>query len=184
MRSATRMVFGLAVLLAGAPRAPAQEIRKEKPYYLRRDEQLQAALNVEADHPKLSHIIVRLREATGLDIEVSSGLAHHDPDFGHVQPSKKGYRAWQLMEMIARRDLQIGHWEKTPGGYRLVGMSVAPVVQPLPDDGHLLGWLLAVCFGLLGFLFVLVRKGKRTIQAAQNPQSQGRSLCGEPPVNR
>ena len=87
------------------------------------------------EHPKLSQIIGKLHEATGLDLTVDPGLDRHQPDYGVFQPGKAGFHAWQLMEYIARRDLRYGYWRKTDGGYCLVGASTAAVAPPGPEEG-------------------------------------------------
>jgi len=133
MRAGIRIVLVLAVQLVGANLVPAQKVLDENPYYLRADPKLQVSLNVEADHPKLSQIVAKLRDVTGLDIEVDGGLQEHAPDYGVIQPSKGGYYAWQIMELVARKDLQHGYWEKNDWGYRLVGTSLATVAQPRPE---------------------------------------------------
>ena len=126
MRFVRRTVLVLLVVLAGADLASGQKILEENPYYLRADPRLQVTLNVEAEHPKLAQIIAKLRDATGLGLAVDSDLKDHQPDYGVIQSSKNGYHAWQLMEMVAKRDMIRGYWNKTDQGYRLMGTSVAP----------------------------------------------------------
>jgi prepilin-type N-terminal cleavage/methylation domain-containing protein/prepilin-type processing-associated H-X9-DG protein len=168
MRSAMGIIFVLALLLLCASRAPAQKILKENPYYLRSDERLQALLNVEAEHPKLSQVVAQLRGATGLDVEVGESLHEHDPDFGYIQPSKNGYHAWQIMELVAKKDLQGGYWEKTARGYRLVGTSLALRAQPRPEDSSLFAWLVGIGIVLFSVLMiVVVVQGKKTAHAGK-----------------
>ncbi|HEY7158549.1 MAG TPA: hypothetical protein VH575_31685 [Gemmataceae bacterium] len=131
--------------------APMQKTLKENPYYLRADKKLQVSLNVEADHPKLSQVIAKLREATGLDIAIDDSLQNHDPNFGHIQTSKRGYRAWQIMEMVAKKDLQNGCWEKTDQGYRLLGASTRIAAANRPHKGVKLS-VVASFLSLVGLL--------------------------------
>ncbi|HEY7428206.1 MAG TPA: hypothetical protein VH682_28490 [Gemmataceae bacterium] len=122
---AKRTVQSDAPVPEGNISAPAKKILEENPYYLRADKRLQVSFNVESKHPKLARIIAKLRETTGLDIAVDENLHDHDPDYGYIQPGKGGYYAWQIMEMVAKKDLQNGYWEKIGEGYRLAGTSVA-----------------------------------------------------------
>lgn len=126
MRSIVGIVLSLLAQLSVAELSLGQKVLKENPYYLRGDARLQVFLNVEPEHPTLSQIIARLHEATGLDLTIAENLRHHQPDYGHIQPSTPGYRAWQIMEMVSKRKLEDGHWEKTDQGYRLVGTSLLP----------------------------------------------------------
>lgn len=155
----------LAVGLVGAEPSAAQKVLEENPYYLRADESLQVSFNLETDRPKLLQIVAKLREATGLEIGVASNLADHDPDFGKIQPSKKGYRAWQLMEMVARKELQNGYWEKTDLGYRLVATSsiVAVTANPPPAEGSrvLTVWLAISACALFVVALALLALRKR-----------------------
>jgi hypothetical protein len=130
MRSAAGTPLALAVLLASAGFSPGQKILEENPYYLRADPRLQVSLNVEAEHPKIAQIIAKLCDATGLVLTVDSDLKDHQPDYGVILPSKKGYHAWQLMEMVAQRDLKRGYWDKTDQGYRLMGTSGLAAPSP------------------------------------------------------
>ena len=125
MRSVLVIVFALLALQPATSNSPAQKVLEEKPYYLRADKRLWVTLNVEPDHPKLAQIVAQLGAATGLSIAVDRSLDNHAPDYGYIQPSKRGYYAWQIMEMVDRKDLQKGFWEKTARGYRLVGTSLA-----------------------------------------------------------
>jgi hypothetical protein len=135
MRSVAAMALALVAELACASLALGQKILKENPYYLRSDSRLQVSLHLEAEHPKLAHILARLHDATGLDIAVAENLQDHDPDFGYVQPSKQGYYAWQIMEMVAKQDLPNGYWEKTERGYRLVAPSLVANLPTPPEEG-------------------------------------------------
>src|SRR5262245_49297407 len=113
MRFAAGMVLVLTTLVVSAATARGQEVLEENPYYLRSDPQLQVRLNLDTERPKLAHIVAKLRDATGLELTVDESLSDHDPDFDSIQPSQNGYRAWQLMELVAEKDLQSGYWEKT-----------------------------------------------------------------------
>ena len=91
---------------------------------------------------------------------MAPSLQAHNPDYGVILPSQPGYHAWQLMEMVAKRDLQQGYWEKTDTGYRLMGISVAPR-PPSGVSGDLRWWLtggsLIAVVGLVGSWFVYRR---------------------------
>src|SRR5436309_2525042 len=131
MRWVMGTALALVVLPAGAGCGPAKQELPAKPsylaelernpFYLRADPALNAYLNVQPDRPKLSHIVAKLSEATGLEITVGEGLKNYDPDYGYIQPSKPGFHAWQIMELVAKKGLQYGYWEKSKQGYRLSG---------------------------------------------------------------
>src|ERR1700687_3879965 len=117
MRSGVVPLFALTLLLVGAGQSPGQKVLDENPYYLRSDPRLQVTLNVESRTPTIAQIIASLREATGLDLTVDPSLQNHQPDYGVLQHSQRGFHAWQLMEMVAQRNMERGYWDKTDKGY-------------------------------------------------------------------
>jgi hypothetical protein len=152
--------------------AHAQAVLKENSYYLRVDRRLQVRLNVEARHPKLSHILARLSEATGLEMTVTSQRQDHEPDVGHIQPSKKGYYAWQLMELVARKELQQGYWEKNSDGYRLTGRAIEaapPVVAASQGKSHFIPGLivLALVQSAVLLILILLRRKTNSVSSAE-----------------
>jgi hypothetical protein len=181
-----RFVAGtVLVLIVSASSAPGQRVLDENPFYLRSDERLQVRLNVDAEHPKLAQIVAKLRDATKLELVVDETLNNHDPDFGHIQPSKSGYFAWQLMEMVAKKDLQRGYWEKTSGGYRLRGGFVVPPSprpKEAPEQQSALSSALIISLGVLVaslFALLLARRMKRQLQTVT---SEGHGPVG--PISR
>ena len=154
MRFAVELILVLSGALIGGSLTRGQEIRKENPFYLRNDKKLQVYINIEPDHPKLAQIIADLSEATGLFIAVDEHLRNHDPDFGYVQSCNPGYHAWQIMEILAKKDLLDGFWEATEGGYRLTRTSfpLAASKQANKDAGWFYVSLVAI--GLAGTLLV------------------------------
>ncbi len=109
MRFITLMTVNLSLLLACPGVSLGQKVLAENPFYLRSDNRLQVALNVQGEHANLAQIVASLRQATGLELNIDGNLQHHQPDFGVIQPSNTGFRAWQLMEMIAKKDLENGY---------------------------------------------------------------------------
>jgi hypothetical protein len=179
MRSAMYMVLALASQLIGDAPLPAQKILEENPYYLRADKKLQVSLRMEANHPKLSQIIAALHDATGLDIAIDERLQGHDPDFGYIQPSRHGYHAWQIMEMIAKKDLQHGYWEKTEEGYRLTGSMPLPTVSkgnPLSQNLRfaqlLWTYFLSLAPLVVVLAIVLIRRRRQTQRAGTKGEQQ------------
>jgi len=184
MRWVIGTALALVVLPAGPGCGPGEEKIPQKPsylralemnpFYLRADPSLKAYFNVEPDHPKLSQIIAKLSEATGLEMTVDGTLKNHEPDFGYIQPSKPGFYAWQIMEMVAQKGLQYGYWEKIEQGYRLTGISVAPV--PIAHDSNTatLFWWLAG-FPVLFLVFLAAFKFRSWRQQKIAPSDQARS---------
>ena len=109
--------------------------------YLREHPALQVRVKVQTKQPSLEHLIAQLHEATGLQFELDDNLKQHQPDFGQLMPSKKGFRAWQIMEMIADTDLDDGVWEPTRQGYRL---TAATTLKPSPPAAFNLSTYLIV----------------------------------------
>jgi len=184
MRFKVETALALAVLLlVNAGLARGQKVLEENPYYLRADKRLQVTLNVEAEHPKLAQIVASLRDVTGLDLTVDASLQDHEPDYGVILPSKKGYHAWQLMEMVAKRGLEYGYWEKTDQGYRLKGElkgdSVTAVAQSPPDEERprlSLKWLLGIGGALLVLLLVLMALRQRGAWIARRASARPNSV--------
>ncbi len=124
-----RSIVLLVAVLSQASPASAQE-RRVNTNYLRADARLQARVQVDPDRPSLTHILGRLREATGLDLTLDQNLQDHRPRFGRVQPARRGYLAWQLLELVAEKGLEGGEWKPTPRGFYLVGK---PLARPHTD---------------------------------------------------
>ena len=76
--------------------------------------------------PAVAHILQRIQEATGAEMTIAPELEKHLPDLGYIEQGKKGNYAWQLMEIVAKREIANGRWEKTAAGYRLCGVSTVP----------------------------------------------------------
>jgi hypothetical protein len=173
MRSRTDTILLLATLLVGAGSSHAQQGLQENPYHLRSDERLQVRLNLDTERPKLPEIIAKLREVTQLDLAVDESLSGHDPYFGTIQPSENGFRAWQLMEMVAKRDLQKGYWEKTDTGYRLRGQSTQPAATP-PDKQADPSGLSPIWFvtGILIVVLVVLLVIRRATAGSSSPRIQ------------
>jgi hypothetical protein len=149
---------------AVAKHAKAQaDLAKFHPLSL--DPKLRALLSVVEKHPKLADILIRLGACTGLNFTLADNLTQHDPDLGEW--TLPNVPAYSIMEIITDKQLDNGHWEKTPDGYRLTGVSKAlPAVSTAPPD---LGpanrtWLLYTAAGLVLLLLLLsgayyVRRG-------------------------
>ena len=134
---------------------PAVKETDEHPY--RRDKRLNVYVQVEPKRPSVAHVIGRIKEATGVVIEMSPELVHHAPDLGYISPHPKGVFAWQLMDHLGKKDIDNGRWERTKTGYRLTGVSrvppepeqVMPVDMPAPPPGeHFSPWWIALGIGL------------------------------------
>lgn len=95
---------------------------------LRGDSRLQARLDLSGTYYRLPDLLSRLEKATGLTFATADDLADHDPDLGHLQLPKA--HAWAVMELLQGQGLNGGRWEKVAGGYRLVGTSTVPRVEP------------------------------------------------------
>ncbi len=132
----------LFLALARDASAGEPKMRPRHADELERDLKLHVSFNLDTSRPDLGHILEKLRAATGLEIETAAELANHQPDFGSIQPSKKGWHAFTIMRIVASRELENGRWEKTDRGYRLVGKSLA--AAPTPAAGKPAGaslWL-------------------------------------------
>jgi hypothetical protein len=99
---------------------------KVDPHPLTKDKRLYAMVQVLPKRPSVAHLLRRMKEATGLEMEVEPGLELHVPDLGYLSPGPKGFFAWQLMEHLAKIEIDNGRWENTSTGYRLSGVSTVP----------------------------------------------------------
>lgn len=177
MRFAAGMGIVLTLLVPVAVCAQGPRVLDENPYYLRSDPRLQVRLNLDSDHPRLGDIVATLHDATGLVLTVDEGLGNHNPDFGSIQHSKSGYRAWQLMEMVARKGLQNGYWEKTSGGYRLKAEASRPSVTSSPrpnkerDPSEFRSGLVsAMAVLVVGLVVMLALRVRRQLRTATSPR--------------
>ncbi len=130
-----------------------------KSHPLGRDVKLNPPLFLAEKDPKLSYLLERLSASTGLRFTVADNLADHDPDLDDL------YRKHELvhtyMEIIAKRDLDDGRWEKIEGGYRLEGVSrIARPPVRLAWLWITVGSLLTVA--LAGGAFVIYRRRGKT----------------------
>ena len=107
----------------GEGKAPVESDLEGDAFYLRRNPALQVPIKLVEDDPKLPDILKRLRQATGLSLELDGNLGEHAPDFGSVQLDT--VPAFSVMELVAATDLEGGQWVKTENGYRLVGTPSA-----------------------------------------------------------
>lgn len=122
----------------------AADFAKYHPLWL--DPKLRAPLTLVEKTPKLPSLLEGLRACTGLDFTLADNLTYHDPVIGHFQ-SKHTF-AYTIMEIIAKRELDNGRWEKTDTGYRLEGTSQA--LKPPPPG---FPWL-RVGLGLLPMVVI------------------------------
>jgi hypothetical protein len=141
------------------PGDPASDLAQFHPLAL--DAKLHVRISVVASKPKLDDVLGRLAAATGLSLSVCDGLAHHDPDLGHLD--LKDTRVFSFMEMIAERGIDNGRWEKIDGGYRLTGISRTPQ----PPSRFRWAWLaIPLAFGLTASgAFILYRRRRRKTAA-------------------
>ncbi len=149
--------------VAKAAKARADFAKFAKLHPLRLDLKLQARLTVVEKNPKLSDLLDRLAESTGLSLTVADNLRYHDPDLGPID--FKNEFAFSLMEMIAERDLDDGRWEKTDDGYRLEGVSRA--LRPPPPRSF--GWAWATG----GILLTLAAAGGTFVIYRRRSKQQG-----------
>jgi hypothetical protein len=91
------------------------------PWYLRRDPKLQVKLPMEVTRPSVQELLERIERATNLKLTLAKNLEKHQPDFGEFQ-MRLAY-AFNVMEIMEKKDLTDGHWVKTTDGYRLEGKS-------------------------------------------------------------
>lgn len=96
----------------------------ERAFPLRFDARCLAKLVLTDPRPKLDRLLHDLGDVSGLKLVVADRLTGHDPDLGHIKPD--AYPVFALMELVAKRQLEDGRWEKIEGGYRLNGVSTAP----------------------------------------------------------
>ncbi len=150
----------------------AQKTKKPAPWLgLRQDPRLAVLVTLGGDNPKFEEVLQRLREATGLDLTIADNLADHEPDIGQLKLGDRP-RAWQVMELVAHRQLQGGRWEKTENGYRLTGDSLA-LRQPTTNlFVVLLVWLLPG-IAILGAAGFYLRRRKRASLPAATQAASG-----------
>lgn len=169
MNAKTLIGLALAWALAAVGSAIGQKIVEEQPYYLRHDKRLHVRLNLDVETPKLAHVVEKLRQATGLDLTVDEALSDHAPDFGVIQHSKAGWQAWQLMELVAQKDLQKGYWDQTERGYTLRSdVAIPPKPKPVPaptDQLRFREWLIYLLALLFASSFVLWVARRRATRA-------------------
>jgi hypothetical protein len=122
------------------------------------------------EKPKLAYVLERLRASTGLRFVVADNLAHHDPDLDDLH--RKNELAYTYMEILAKRGLDDGRWEKIEGGYCLEGESWTP--RPAPPRSFAWAWvtggLLLTLTAAGGGAFVIYRR--RGKQLAANPSRE------------
>lgn len=124
------------------------------------DEKLLVRLTVIEKYPRVSNVLPRLAEATGLKFTLADNLSHHDPVLGHSLP--KDTRAYSILEIIAECDLADGHWEKTEDGYRLEGGSLTPppLLPPRKFGWFWPAFAISVMFIAVGGIVIYRRRGK------------------------
>jgi hypothetical protein len=114
---------------AGDGRGPAGPAKKaERRFALREDPRLGTEVRVVGKRLTLEQILDALRRQTGLTLTVDPSLSGHGPVFESVQMCKA--RAWAVLEMVARTQLDGGEWVPAPGGYRLTGKRGLPAGPP------------------------------------------------------
>lgn len=125
-----RYVNGRKNLVARViPELPAEITKKQAKaetktfsFPLRLDRRLTAAVPITDPRPKFDALLLQLCAATGLKIMVSDSLSKHDPYIGYMQTDPKdGWKAWEIMELLERRGIENGKWQKTAVGYVLHG---------------------------------------------------------------
>lgn len=101
---------------------------------LRADKRLTPMINVSMRLPTVAEIFARVKDASGVELELSPELKNHAPYLGYLE---KGFPCWGLMEILAKKELEDARWEKTATGYRLSGISKTPPGRDLvASDGQ------------------------------------------------
>jgi hypothetical protein len=160
--------------------APIVDPGKPDPLYLRRDPKLQVVVEIEERGAKLSVLLQRMNRATGLTLTLDANLVNHRPDLGFVQSSKQGYRAYDVMGIIERAQLENGRWLKTEQGYKLTGVSKAPMpavstekateVEPESrPSGGAMSWLIGG--GAILGVFLFAGAGYGILRWRQKPRT-------------
>jgi hypothetical protein len=154
---------------------PKPVVAAKADHPLRQDKRLYALVQIEPSRPAVGHVLRRIKAATGVEVVTSPELENHVPDLGFITPSPKGYLAWQLMEHLAKIEIEKAQWEKTPTGYRLTGVSKVPPgrilvtsddPEPEPPPNRVTYWLLlsagALAMVVCMLAAVLCLRGWRT----------------------
>jgi hypothetical protein len=122
--------------------ALAKREERLKQFPLRADPRLDPKISVIGVDPKLAEFLESLHQRTKLRFTLAENLDYHDPKFGSVK--LPNVPACIVMEWIAQKDLDDGHWVKTDDGYRLEGTSRA---LRLPPRTVPWGWAVAAIVG-------------------------------------
>jgi hypothetical protein len=102
---------------------------KKDAHPLRRDDRLRAMVQVDLGNPNLADLFERIKIASGVELELSPELSGHAPKLGYIGSGA----CYNLMELMATKDIENGRWDKTATGYRLQGVSKTPVAAPAPN---------------------------------------------------
>lgn len=152
---------------------PVETAAKERPVNLRGDPRLKSLVALADARPKLAVLLDELRGATRLELTLAEQLAGHNPDFGVIS-TKNPYYAWQLMNLIAEKELRDGRWEKTDTGYRLTGTSLGS-----PDAPPRWNVSLLIALGALGVagagVAYQMRRRRKVRQAGAEPSDRAAS---------
>jgi hypothetical protein len=125
-----RYVNGKKELSATVPLQGTESYAQKFP--LRGDPRLSARIMDLPTLPTFASMLEKIEKATGLKLTLDKNLENHRPELGNFQGGKNGWIAWQLMEVIEKRQLKDGRWRKTDLGYQLEGTSAARLVAPPP----------------------------------------------------
>jgi hypothetical protein len=128
------------------------------------DQRLHARLTIIEKKPKLAELLPRMAAATGLKFTLADNIKHHNPDLGEF--NLRNVRVYSFMEIIARNDIDDGHWEKTADGYRLEGGTHTPLPPRALMPQSKSGWIwfasvLALALVASGAFVLYRRRGKR-----------------------
>jgi hypothetical protein len=154
------LTFVVAFFLAGIPLfyQMLDYSSSGVPSIFRFDPELRFSAGLQLNNPKTREILEKLEHASGLSMGADTSFFKHEPDYGSLQLPKAS--TWQVMEMLAQKQLLPARWDKVMGGYylsRAAGYSLWCIC----------GTALAVFFLVVGIL----RIGSFKI-AFHNPSKQ------------
>src|SRR5260370_14869206 len=89
---------------------------------LRGDERLRKKIPLDLKNPTNQEMLQALQKDAGLNLTLDQRLETEKPEFGRV---KSSFNVWQVMELMAQKQIHGARWDKIEDGYRLT--SAAPL---------------------------------------------------------